>query len=104
VIRSELAVVPRDELRRRRERGEVGTEAGELPALADLVVVLDRVEGGRVDLVGQRLQLGPVALDLGLDDRGQLPALDLLDGAAERDGAGTDLLEQFGSASLTRSA
>ena len=48
----------------------VGTEAGELPALTDLVGVLDRVEVGRVDLVGEFLELAAVALDLGLDDRG----------------------------------
>src|SRR5215831_12610682 len=73
------ALVACDELLGRRELGRVGAQPLELATLADLVCVLDRVEVGRVDLVGERLQLAAVALDPGLDDGGRLAALDLLD-------------------------
>jgi hypothetical protein len=75
VVVAQLAVVAGDELSWRRQRRQVVAESSELPALADLVGVLDRVEVGRIDLVGERLQLRPVALDLGRDDRRQFAAL-----------------------------
>jgi hypothetical protein len=79
--------VPGDELRWRRQRGEIAAEAGELAALADLVGVLDGIQAGRVDLVGERLQLAAVALDLGslrstsftAPRRGTTPARTLLE-------------------------
>ena len=60
VALAQLAVVPCQELGRRRELGEVGAEARELATLPDLVGVLDRVEVRRVDLVGELLELAAV--------------------------------------------